>query len=1128
MEQDSSPLESSENRAERTNEEHLERLSNQTKRFSPVIIQIGVNDDQSTLDAILDSGAEVSAMSEEVFNWIQANQKEGKYFRVVEEACNVVLKTANNQQVKVLKRVYMEFRVGKPRFSTWALFHVVPKLTRGIILGVPLIYEWSPRFLLKADQVILHPANHPAVVVSCASSGSKLAITFICGETIEIPARSAKYVKIIYENPKHQLFGEGEVSEVGNYKLPEHVAIGSNIMPANQQEILITNFGNTPAVIRRGKPLGVFIPALQEVGVLATLADVEEVADQELSVEVNMEIDPIPKDMPKSEEEVMRLIDEKLAKNPNLTEEQRQNLRKVVFKHVGVFIVQLENPGSAKVEPISVEIKGDPIRQRPRVLPRYLEELSETEIRKLLELGFIQRSKSPWASPIVAVPKRDGTVRICIDYRKINQAMKKDVYPLPLQEELTNAAHGAAWFSTFDCASGYYQFPLERNTAEKLAFITTKGLYEFKVLPMGISNAPSIFQRTMDVILSGLAWHCCCVYLDDILVFSKTFEEHLLHLDMLFTRLAEHKIYLKISKSNFCMHEVKYLGHILSRNGIRPNPEKIKEVMDCKPPTDQASLRRFLGLANYYHKFIHMYSTHAAELTPLLKKGSTWNWDDRKQKAFEALKTALAKEPVLTLPDFTKAFILKTDASNHAIGAILCQQYTDGERVIAYGSRTLQGPERNYLYVGEKEALACVHFTKHFKHYLHGQRFKLVTDHKALRHIATFKELDNRVGRWALYLCSQNLEVEYKPGSTHNDVDALTRPPFKYDTNRNQKSGEQVLLLGGKPLDSYAIINGDRQKMDNCVTTEINVITTDIGNETDHNADDNHFKFAEKFNMVEEQKKDEQIRILKQIMITKKIPLSLDLESQKYLALLSLQCELIDGVLYLNWWPQKRNIRDGTRRRLWVPQHRVGDLLFDYHDSLIAGHGGITQMDNALRNKFYWPTYYKDIYNYVRECRLCQERKNAKIPILLPMQPLVAKYPWELVEIDILGPLPQTGDGYQYVLVMIDWFTKYLEVKCLKQTTAEVIGKALLNKLFLRHGSIGTILSDNAKHFQNHFLQLLERKLGTTVKFSSAHRAASHGLVEVTIKEIRTKLAKYIEMNHGNWKEYINFISTSL
>jgi hypothetical protein len=389
-----------------------------------------------------------------------------------------------------------------------------------------------------------------------------------------------------------------------------------------------------------------------------------------------------------------------------------------------------------------------------------------SQILDLLAQGIIQPSSSPWSSPLWVVPKKpdsDGSPRwrVVIDYRKLNDVTVGDSFPIPNVVDILDQLSHAKYFSTLDLASGFHQIKVHPRDQPKTAFSTPTGHYEFTRMPFGLKNAPSTFQRLMNNVLTGLQGTQCFVYLDDIVIYASSLRDHELKLRNIFKRLSESNLKLQLNKCQFLRKEVLYLGHIISEQGVKPNPEKVKAIVEFPVPKNDKEVKSFLGLVGYYRRFIQNFSVITKPLTSLLKKDIKFSWTVTQQEALESLKRLLCSEPLLIYPDYSKEFILTTDASNFAIGAILSQGPIGSDQPIAYASRALNSAEGNYS-TTEKELLAIVWGTNHFRPYLYGRKFKIVTDHKPLQWLFNVKDPGSRLTRWRLKLEEHEYEIMYK------------------------------------------------------------------------------------------------------------------------------------------------------------------------------------------------------------------------------------------------------------------------------------------------------------------------------------------------------------------------------
>jgi hypothetical protein len=417
-----------------------------------------------------------------------------------------------------------------------------------------------------------------------------------------------------------------------------------------------------------------------------------------------------------------------------------------------------------------------PISQKYYKVTEDKRRIIKEEIEKMEKEGIIQETKGscPWSSPVVIVTKKDGSPRFCVDYRKINDITITDAYPLPRIDELLEKYRTGKWFTSLDLASGYWQVEMDPQDKSKTAFTCHLGLYEFNVMPFGLKNAPPTFQRLMNKILREYLDEFVIVYIDDLLIYSKTFEEHIEHLRKIFDKLREANLMIKLKKCKFCMPNIEFLGHVVGRDGLQPDPTKIEKMENLERPTDLRTLRGVLGLFSYYRKFVKDFSSIAKPMTELLKKEVEFIWEEKQQKAFNELKRRLTIAPILGYPDYNKPFILFTDASGKGLGAVLSQNQDNKEIVIAYASRSLNKAEQNYP-ITEQEALAVVWAIEHFHKYLIPQKFTVVTDHSALTTLMKTHIPKGRRARWIMKLQQFNFEIKHRSGRSNKNADALSR-----------------------------------------------------------------------------------------------------------------------------------------------------------------------------------------------------------------------------------------------------------------------------------------------------------------------------------------------------------------
>ncbi|UYV67607.1 K02A2.6-like, partial [Cordylochernes scorpioides] len=433
-----------------------------------------------------------------------------------------------------------------------------------------------------------------------------------------------------------------------------------------------------------------------------------------------------------------------------------------------------------------------PIKRRPYRVSQVERQTIQNEVDKMLKGGIVQLSESPWSSPVVLVKKKNGSWRFCVDYRHLNKITKKDVYPLPRIDDTLDCLRGASYYSSMDLRSGYWQIEVDEADREKTAFITPDGLYEFKVMPFGLCNAPATFERMMDTLLRGLKWSMCLCYLDDIIVFSPTFDEHVRRLELVLRCLSKAGLVLNPDKCLFGTKRLSIFGHLVDGEGVHPDPGKVDAMSKFPTPKSLTDVRSFIGMCSYYRRFIKNFAQKAEPLHRLLRKDTRFEWGPDQRQAYESLKLALASEPVLAHFDEKYATELHTDASGFGIGAVLVQVQGGSEKPIGYASRTLSTAEKNYS-TTERECLAAIWAIGKFRPYLFGRSFTIVTDHHSLCWLSGLKDPSGRLARWALRLQEYNVNVVYKNGRKHQDADCLSRNPI--EANNPGETGDDIPTL---------------------------------------------------------------------------------------------------------------------------------------------------------------------------------------------------------------------------------------------------------------------------------------------------------------------------------------------
>ena len=752
--------------------------------------------------------------------------------------------------------------------------------------------------------------------------------------------------------------------------------------------------------------------------------------------------------------------------NPELQSEYRRRLLEPLHEYEGCFSTseRVQQMHTAKHR-IIVDDTVRPIKQMPYRVSQKERETIQRQVQEMLDDDVIQPSCSPWSSPVVLVKKKDGTFRFCVDYRKLNNVTKKDVYPLPRIDDTFDRLRHSTYFSSMDLKSGYWQIEVDERDREKTAFVTPDGLYEFKVMPFELCTAPATFQRVMDTVLAGLKWQTCLVYLDDVVVFAPDFDEHLRRLRVILDTLKKAHLTLKPAKCHFGYQELKFLGHVITPKGVLPDPDKTKAVANFPTPQSKKDLRSFLGLCSYYRRFIRSFSKIAAPLTRLTKKDVDFSWGSEEEAAFQDLKKRILTAPVLGHFHEEARTEIHTDASNKGLGAVLVQWQNDEERVIAYASRSLSKSEANYL-IKQMECLAVIWAITKFRPYLYGRPFSVVTDHHSLCWLANLRNPSGRLARWGLQLQEFDAQIVYRSGRQHSDADCLSRFPLSGD---NESRDDDELFLGMIDVPTLS----EKQRLD----PELNRFIHYLDNP--HEAAPRHIR-----------------RVLQSLRFQ-------------------------DGVLYKeNHHPQ------GDPWLLIIPTEMQGEVLEACHDHPPSGHLGYTRTLARIRRKYYWPRLAKCVRRYVKTCHDCQRRKS---PPLKPAGFLHSisppRSPFHQLGMDLLGPFPSSASGNRWIVVCTDYSTRYAETKAVPHATAKEVAKFFIEQIVLRHGAPEAVITDRGAAFTANLMQEILRLSHTQHRRTTAYHPQTNGLTERLNKTLGDMLAMYVDIEHKTWDEILPYVT---
>lgn len=758
----------------------------------------------------------------------------------------------------------------------------------------------------------------------------------------------------------------------------------------------------------------------------------------------------------------------------------------------------------------------------------------------MLADGIIVESNSTWSAPVVMVKKKDGSMRFTVDFRGLNARTQPINFPIPdLQDALDSiGTSGSVIMSVMDLKSSFWQIPLDRETAHKTTFITHNGSYHFTRVPYGITAGPMCFQMVMSKVLQGINFKYALVFIDDILCHSPSLDTHFIHLSNIFDRLRDANLKLNPKKCQFAAKKVEYLGHILSAKGTEANPEKVKVIKNYPRPQTKKQMRAFLGLCNFYRRYVPNFSVIATPLNQLLKKTARLKWTEQCETAFNTLKTKLSSPPILAFPNINKEFRIAVDASGTGIGYILSQFDNDGnERVICYGGRSLRGCELKWS-VTDREGLALVEAVKHYHPYLANRHFEVFTDHISLKWLKTIKLASGRLARWSLLLQSYDFTITHRPGIRNQNADALSRRIYETEDESTPAvpdlDDEEIIAEVHVPNQPVPSMQVPVELQPTNVSPAI--VTLDYSAELPTLA------------RIHVPRDDEDL-------IQPSFVPKIEEESVQTLSYLQWQCKDLRPILqYLeqNIVPEDKqkarrvvaesdsyvinnnmlyhymSIRNKTvprplrnEKQVAVPTMLRDDILRAYHDAPGGSHLGFDKTYHAIRLKYYWPKMYADVQNYIKTCEQCQKATRNYNPKKAPLNPLPVGEFFSRLHMDILGPLTPTKEGYKYILMVVDACTGWVEGFPLVNQDAETIARTLFSEIICRYGAPHSITSDRGANFLSAIVQSLCELFNITRHKTSAYHPASNGRVEVMNSVIGKSLRALCAEKQTDWAKHL-------
>jgi hypothetical protein len=1061
--------------------------SAQSDLFAPeVVVRVKVGESE-TENALLDGGAMSSLVAH---RYLCKLYKEGKYDvdkNVVDLPATMPkiysVKGSEEVPLKIIGIAKMVLTTPNGVTREVRLLITDEHMSHVILLGNNLLPMFEYDLIDKVSNRSLYDRK-PAISTLKVAFVSKV----IIDKTVKIPKMMEKVVEIPIRGKKfdeaNEFLLEPKSILLNKQKLFVNESVVAKVKGRKTVRFAISNFGDEDAEV----PMNTVLGELQNVSFMQK-EEIEklkfEVSQMVVDDEVSINSVKCEHKGDRDDEQLEKMVDSFDWSASQLSDDEFGKVALLLKEYQHLFPADCSKIGKTdKVEHDIDTGKAHPIKQPMRPCPFAVRESVSKMLKEYLDMGVIEPSQSPWSSQMVLVKKKDvdgkDTKRMVFDYRGLNSVTVKDAYALPRVQDILASLHGVSVMSNLDLNSGYWQVAMAKDAKEKTAFTTFWGHYQWTRMPFGLTNAVATFQRLMENILREFLWKFVFVFVDDVLVVSKSKEEHRVHLKMVFDKISDAGLTLKAKKCRIFASETEYLGHVLTAEGIKPNPRLVEKVSSMVAPKTVPQLRRALGLAGYYRAFIHNYAKKANVLYNLLKKGVNWCWSDECEKAFDVLKTALTTAPVLAYPDFESAksgkqpFVLQTDASKYGFGAVLHQQTNCGKKlnVIGYWAKSTNEHEQNYS-ITKLESAALVHALKHFRPFLLGMPVVVYTDNIAVTSLIKLKNPMSQMARWQEALQEFDLTIRYRPGHTMQPADCLSR-----------------LFSDDNTVESDA---------NNSEKLAIVVAQLQLTNE-------------EKDEMCKAQQAESEISDMIEYLQTKTLPN--DEKYAKVIVYKSVHFSMMDNHLYF--------VDDKSGyTRLVLPEKYRRELVHERHAGKFAGHSNDRKVYDQLKEDFWWPSMRRDVRAWCRDCLVCATTRcvpNYKAPLT----PIPTTSIFSRVHVDFLE-LQLTENGNSSVVVFIDAFSKYCEAFPLQNHTSLTLAKVFVTQILCRHGAPQSVMSDRGREFLSDLFQSVLEVLGVKQLNTVGWHSQSNGQAENMIRSITSMLRKTVEKKN-QWDEQLPFV----
>ena len=1075
-----------------------------------------------TTNALIDTGAFHSCVS---LSFIKRLKLES---HIIPVSQHKRLFTADGKTMRVLGTIQLTLDIqdlGIP-----VTFSVLPCLQFDVILGINFLQQTKANIDMQSQILTLYS---DLVATNLLSDSDTIVRTT---EAVLIPPKSECLIPVVIPPD----FGTGLAIIEPSVKLHKlHLALAKSIVsPVNNRTVCkVMNPTNVARFLRRKTPLGVIHNLL--IDSVTVVDDTTSTSDIQADVESNDNITHAQK--------LESLVEKGITLQQNsLTTEEFHKLVDLIFRNKDLFATSMHDLVGTKVEVMHID-KGDakPVRKRPYRQSPEIQRAMNKLIDEMLSAKIIQPSDSPWSSPCLLI-KKSGTneYRFVNDLRAVNKLTKPIFWPLPTMDDVFDllSSKNPRFFTNIDMKHAYFQVFLDDESRPKTAFTANGKHFQYCRMVMGLCNSAQTWQRLLTKVLSDMLFTSAIVYLDDILLISRDFTEHYKHIELLFQKFRDANLRMNGKKCSFAKDEVKYIGHILSKDGIRIDPSKTDVISSWPRPKTYKHIRSFLGITNYYRKFIERYSQRSAPLRNLLSKDVPFKWGDAQEASFQDLKTALLSPPILRFPDSSKQYYLQTDASLDGISYILGQTDNEGRKyVISYGGRGLRPCEKKWP-ITQLECLSLLTGIREFHVYLAAAPFTVYTDHVSLKFLESLKiSAHNRLARWALALQPYKFTVEHIAGRKLTAADGLSRRPYEEPVNLevDEELKEDSFIAQIEPDIFEPLINDMSQRSHrnnqwHVLTIDMTDSKTELSQHPESSTptddplavDESDNSDKHLINLWSSQgldlaKLQHDSRDLQPILSWLEDGLLPESDKEaRHIVLQAEHYQVINGLLYHLHHPRTKRMNEikPVIQQFCVPDVLREDLLVAFHDN--NAHIGRERLYETLKQKYYFPQMYITVLEYVSTCDECQKTKTSPHLRKAPLSPLPIVEPFGRIHIDHVGPLPITSEGYRHLLVVIDSTTLFCEAFPTKSTTAEETADILYREIICRYGAVKAIETDGGTAFRNKLMAELCRLLHIKHIVSSPLHPAGNAKVERANRTLMTSL-KLVCPKQEDWAKYI-------